>query len=189
MQDFDFHGKRPDAAQNIQYMLECIRSLFKEHRRIPTQQELLERTGFQLRTLKGYLQYVAKAWKLIGEEETGQHYYEQVAFQCLVKYGEIQIADYTIPHIVITPELRESLEALPDLEKLISGVKSMLRISASASQPDNETMLRLEHLVIEWEKVRMASGPTFRQAQEIIGLDLSDTYFRAGGEHPVWDQH
>lgn len=189
MQDFDFPDKRPDAARNIQHMLESIRLLFKEQRCFPTQQELQNRTRFAPRTLKAYLQYVAKEWGLLEEGEAGQHYYEQVVFQCLVKYGEIEITDYSIPHVEITPQFREDLEALPALANIISGVKSMLRFSASASQPDNETMLRLEHLIIELEKIRMASGPTFRQAQEILGFDLPDTYFRAGGEHPVWDQH
>lgn len=189
IQDFDFPEKRPDAAKNIHFMLESIRFLFKEYRRFPTQQELQDRTLFAPRTMKGYLQYVAKEWGLLEEGEAGQHYYEQVVFQCLVKYGEIVIADYSIPHIEMTSEFREDLEALPVLANLISGVKSMLRISASASQPDNETMLRLEHLVTKLEKIRMASGPIFRQAQEILGFDLPDTYFRAGGEHPVWDQH
>jgi hypothetical protein len=189
IQDFDFPDRRPDAARNIQFMLESIRSLFKEHHRFPTQQELQDRTRFATRTLKAYLQYVAKEWGLLEEGEGGQHYYEHVVFQCLVKYGEIEIADFSVPHIEITPEFREDLEALPALANLISGVKSLLRISASASQPDNETMLRLEHLVIELEKIRMVSGPTFRRAQEILGFYLPDTYFRAGGEHPVWDQH
>ena len=189
IQDFDFPEKRPDAKKNILHMLESIRALFKEYRRFPTQQELQDRTRFAPRTLKAYLHDVARDWRLLEEGEAGQHYYEQVVFQCLVKFGEIEIADYNIPHIDITPEFRESLEAVPKLERLITAYKSMLRISASASQPDNETMLRLEHLVIELEKLRMASGPSFRQAQEILGLDLPDTYFRAGGEHPVWDQH
>ena len=115
IQVFDFPEKRPDAKKNIQLMLESIRTLFKEYRRFPTQQELQDRTRFAPRTLKGYLQYVAKEWGLLEEGEGGQHYYEQVVFQCLVKYGEIEIADYSIPHIEITQEFREGLEALPAL--------------------------------------------------------------------------
>ena len=69
MQDFDFPEKRQEAAKNINIMLESIRSLFKEHRRFPTQQELQDRTRFATRTLKAYLQYVAKDWGLLEEGE------------------------------------------------------------------------------------------------------------------------
>lgn len=186
MQDFDFSKKRPDAAQNIERMLESVRILFKEHRRIPTQQELLAHTGLQKRTLEGYLEYLAKKWNLVDEEGSRQHYY-QVIFSYLVKHGEIEVADNTVPHFEVTSEFRDSLEALPMLNKLIEAAN--LLISASASQPDQKTMLRLELLTRELEKIRLSSGPTFRHAQEILGFDLPDTYFRAGGEHPIWNPH
>lgn len=189
--------KRPDAQGRMHSMIAATVSFFRQHHRTALNAELLHEVRriepyISLRTLQNYIHDFAAEWEILdafGEGER-QRLSEAVQTSILIHCGEIKLAEGHEPHIAVTQELRDSLEILPALRRIVERTVYTTReltAGASAQQDADRTTLRLQHLIDTLEGIRDMSGPTFPLARELLRLDQPQTSFRAGGEHPIWD--